>query len=143
MKREDAQVLREVQKKTERAMKAVQALSNKVYDDDLALQLSRQSLKYSEIHNRAMDKMLESRVEPCHGNALEEMRLVGAIHGNTLFNTSTSRIAEVMMQESSRSIAGMCRALNRHESAAGYSVELAKEFVDFEEKNRERMKKYL
>ena len=51
MKRDDAEVLREVQKNTEMAMKAIDTISDKVYDDDLALQLSKQSLKYSQIHN--------------------------------------------------------------------------------------------
>ena len=58
MKRDDAEVLREVQKNTEMAMKAIDTISDKVYDDDLALQLSKQSLKYSQIHNKAMDLSL-------------------------------------------------------------------------------------
>ena len=61
MKRDDAEVLREVQKNTEMAMKAIDTISDKVYDDDLALQLSKQSLKYSQIHNKAMDKILEGK----------------------------------------------------------------------------------
>ena len=59
MKRDDAEILREVQKNTEMAMKAIDTISDKVYDDGLAIQLSRQSLKYSEIHNKALDKILE------------------------------------------------------------------------------------
>ena len=45
MKRDDAEILREVQKNTEMAMKAIDTISDKVYDDGLAIQLSRQSLK--------------------------------------------------------------------------------------------------
>ena len=64
MKRDDAEILREVQKNTEMAMKAIDTISDKVYDDDLAVQLSRQSLKYSEIHNKALDQILEGKAEP-------------------------------------------------------------------------------
>ena len=46
MRREDIQVFRDVQKNAELAMKAVDTIAGKTYDDALALQLSRQSLKY-------------------------------------------------------------------------------------------------
>lgn len=143
MKQEDIQLLKEVQRNTEKAMKAVRTIAEKVYDDDLALHLGRQSLKYSEIHDRAVERLLSEREEPDHGNALEEFFQLGEIHGSTLFNTSTSRLAELLMQESSRGIARMCRAVHQHESAAAYSVELAEEFMNFEESNREQLKKYL
>ena len=58
MKRDDAEILREVQKNTEMAMKAIDTISDKVYDDDLAVQLSKQTLKYSEIHNKALDRII-------------------------------------------------------------------------------------
>ena len=51
MRWEDIQVFRVVQKNAELAMKAVDTVSDKTYDDDLALHLSRQSLKYSELRN--------------------------------------------------------------------------------------------
>ena len=143
MKRDDAEILREVQKNTEMAMKAIDTVSDKVYDDDLAIQLSRQSLKYSEIHNKAVDKILEGKAEPYRTNNISQMMLVGGIHSNTLFDTSTSHIAEMMIQGSNRGITDMCKALNHHERAGGASLEIAKELMDFEEKNIERLKKYL
>lgn len=143
MKRDDAEILREVQKNTEMAMKAIDTISDKVYDDDLAVQLSRQSLKYSEIHNKALDKILEGKAEPYRTNNVSQMMLVGGIYSNTLFNTSTSHIAELMIQGSNRGITDMCKALNHHESADKFSMEIAKELMDFEEKNIERLKKYL
>ena len=138
MKRDDAEILREVQKNTEMAMKAIDTISDKVYDDGLAIQLSRQSLKYSEIHNKALDKILEGKAEPYRTNNVSQMMLVGGIHSNTLFN-----IAELMIQGSSRGITDMCKALNHHERADGFSLEIAKELMDFEEKNIERLRKYL
>ena len=114
MKRDDAEVLREVQKNTEMAMKAIDTISDKVYDDDLALQLSKQSLKYSQIHNKAMDKILEGKAEPYRTNNISQMMLVGGIHTNTMFNTSTSHIAELMIQGSNRGITDMSMALNHH-----------------------------
>lgn len=143
MKKDDAEILREVQKNTEMAMQAIDMLSEKVYDDDMAVQLSKQSLKYSELHNRALDRLLEGRAEPWHSNNISKLILTGGIHSNTLFNTSTSHIAELMIKGSSAGITDLCKAMNHHEHADRVSLEVARELMDFEEKNIERFKKYL
>lgn len=143
MKRDDAKLLREVQRNAKMGMKALDALVGKVDDDDMALQLSRQSVKYAELQNRAADKMIEGHIEPYKENAIEDMMLIGGIHTNTLLNTSTSHLAELAIQGSNRGLTEMWKAMNANESAKGYSVELAKELMDFEEKNIEQLKKYL
>lgn len=143
MKKEDAKLLKEVQRNARMGMKAIDALAGKVYDDDFALQLSRQSLKYAQIQNRAADRMINERVEPYKDNAIEDMMLVGGVHTNTLFNSSTSHIAELVIQGSNRGLTSMWKAMNENTHAAGFAVEMAKELMDFEEKNIERLKKYL
>lgn len=142
-KKEEIEVLKDIQKNTHMAMKAIDTISAKVYDDDLALQLSRQSLKYSAIHNQAVDRILEERAMPLPASAIEEAMLVGGIHMNTVFNTSTSHIAELMIQGSNRGLTNMWKSMNRHQEAGGKSMEIAKELMDFEEKSIEILKKYL
>lgn len=143
MKPEEINIYREVQKNAEMAIKAIETLSDKVYEDDFALQISRQALKYSDIRNRAMDKLLEAKAEPVHPNHLSDMMLKGAVHMNTLFNTSTGHLAELMIQGSNRGITEMCKAINHNPQAQSMAVELAKELMDFEEKNIGVLKKYL
>lgn len=143
MKAEEVTLYKEIQRNTDMAMKAIDSIYDKVYDDHLALQISRQALKYSDIHNRAKDKLLQAKAEPHHPNHVSDLFLTGGIHAKTLLNTSTSHIAEMMIQGSNRGVTEMCKALNHNSGAGGYSVEMAKELMDFEEKNIERMKKYL
>lgn len=143
MKREDAEILREVQKNAEMAIMAIDTINDKVYDDNLAMQLSKQALKYSRIRNKAVDKMIEGKAEPYRANHINQMMLVGGIHANTLLNTSTGHIAELLIRGSNRGITQMCKALNHHERAEGFSVEIARELMDFEEENVERLKRYL
>ena len=143
MREEDAMVLREIQKNTEMAMKAINTLASKVYDDGLALQLSRESLQYSKIRNKAVEQMVQNEQEIYPGNALQDMMLVGGIHTNTLLNTSTSHLAEMMIQGSNRGLTHMWKSLNQHENISDMSVEIANELMDFEEKNINRLKKYL
>lgn len=143
MKKDDAVLLREVQKNTEMAIKAIDTISDKVYDDSLAVQLSKQSLKYSEIRNKALDKLLEERGEPYRGNYVDDMMLKGGIHMKTMLDTSTSHIAEMMIQGGTMGITDLCKAMNHHENAERASMEIAKELMDFEEENIARFKKYL
>ena len=149
MKPEEINVYREVQKNAEMAIKAIETLSDKVYEDEFGLQISRQALKYSDIRNRAMDKLLEAKAEPVHQNYLSDIMLKGAVHLNTLFNTSTSHLAELMIQGNNRGITEMCKALNHNsqilsmQGKSSMAVELAKELMDFEEKNISILKKYL
>lgn len=142
-KNEDIKILREVQKNTEMAMKALDTIAAKVFDDDLALQLSRQSLKYSAIHNKAVNEILEGKAQPFQSSGIQDAMLVGGIHINTLLNTSTSHIADLLIQGSSRGLTNMWKSMNENKKAEGYSMEIAKELVDFEEKNIVRFKKYL
>lgn len=143
MRREDIQVLRDVQKNAELAMKALDTVSDKVYDDDLAMQLSRQSLKYAQLRSQAVDKLLSAKLEPARANAVEGMLVAGGIYKDTLFNTSTSHIAELVIQESSRKISKLCQSLHRHENAEDDVVEMAREFMDFEETNIRQLRKFL
>ena len=53
MRGDDIKVLQGVQKNTDMAMKAIESISSKVYDDELAVQISRQGMKYAEIYNKA------------------------------------------------------------------------------------------
>ena len=143
MKPEEIFIYRDIQKNTEMAIKAIDTLSDKVYEDDFALQISRQSLKYSDIRSRAMDKLLAARAEPVHTNYMADFMLKSAIHMNTLLNTSTSHLAELMIQGSNRGITDMCKSLNHNATGDSMAMELARELMDFEEKNIEIMKRYL
>lgn len=143
MKPEEIFIYRDIQRNTEMAIKAIDTLSDKVYEDDFALQISRQSLKYSDIRRRAMEKLLAARAEPVHTNYMADFMLKSAIHINTLLNTSTSHLAELMIQGSNRGITDMCKSLNHNATEKSMAIELARELMDFEEKNIEVMKRYL
>ena len=143
MKREDIQVLRDIQKNTELAIKAVDTIIDKTYDDDLVMQLSRQALKYSQLRGQAVDKLLAAHLEPARVSVLEEMRIAGNLHKDTLLNTSTSHIAELAIQECSRKISKMYQTLHKHENVGKETAGIAKEFMEIEEANMKQLRKFL
>lgn len=143
MKRDDARILQEVQKNAGMAMKAIDYISDKIYDDDLAMQVARETIRYSEIYNKATEKLIKEKAPLYKSSGFKDLMLRSAIGTNTLFNTSTGHIAELMIQGSNRGLTDMWKAVNHHENAGNTSMEIAKELMDFEEKNIEYLKQYL
>ena len=143
MTKSEQTILRAIQKNVQMAMDAIQALENKVYDDALAVDLNKQAVKYTEIRNRVSERLRADRVEPYHERKAEKAMLWSAVQMNTMLNTSTSHIAELMIQGSNRGITQMCKTLNHNDMAGKFAVEAARELMDFEEKNISRMKEYL
>lgn len=143
MRNQEVNIYKEIQRTTERAMKAIDTVSEKVYDENLALQISKQSLKFAEIRNEAYDRILEAKAEPHRSSYFKDFRISGAIQYNTLLNTSTSKIAELMIRESNTGVLEMNKVLNHNEDADNRSVELAHRLIELEEKNIETLKKYL
>ncbi len=143
MRSDDANILKEVQKNSKMAMRAIEEISGRVYDDGLSIQITRESMKYADIYNKATAKMLEGKAAPYRESGFQEVMLKGSVRANTMFNTSTSHIAELLIQGSNRGLTSMWKAINHNENAGSTSMEVAKELMDFEEKNIERLKQYL
>lgn len=143
MRKQEINIYKEIQKNTEMAMKAIDTITDKVYDEHLAMQMNKQSLKYAEIRNQAYDMLLEAKAEPYKSSYLQNLMLTGGIQYNTLLNTSTSKIAELMIKGSNTGVLAMNKVLNHNEDADAQSVALANRLIDFETKNIERLKKYL
>ena len=143
MRKQEINIYKEIQRNTEMAMKAIDTISDKVYDEHLSMQINKQSLKYAEIRNEAYAKLLEARAEPYKSSYLQNLMLTGGIQYNTLLNTSTSKIAELMIKGSNMGVLEMNKVLNHNEAADAQSVALANRLIDFEAKNIERLKKYL
>ena len=143
MKHDDAKILQEIQRNTEMGMTAIETILDKIGNDEFSLQLSKQSLRYAEIHNRALDQILQNEGDVYRTNRITDMLLIGSIHANTAFNISTEHLAEMMIQGSNRGITSMWKSLKHNGLAADETVELAKELMYFEEKSIERLKEYL
>ncbi len=139
----EAAIYREIQRNTDMAMKTIDTISNKVYDDDLALQISKQSIRYSELHNEACKQLMEAKAQRYQGNVLSDAMLKTGIHYNTLLNTSTGRLAELMIKENNNGILEMEKVLKHNEKAGKQSVALAEQLIDFEKNSIACLKEYL
>lgn len=143
MRSQELTIYKEIQKNTEMAMTALDTIADKIFDDQLAVQSSRQAMKYSEIHNMALDEILKAKAQPYQTSYMSNMMLKAGIHMNTMMNTSTSHIAELLIKGSNMGVLEMTKVLNHNEDAGDKPVGLARQLLDFEEQNIERLKKYL
>lgn len=143
MNKDDIAIYKSVQKNTEMAMKAIETIEPKVYENELALLLEKTNRQYADIHEKAVSGLQEAKIEPKKAGGLEQMMLVGGITGNTLFNTSTSHIAELMIKGSNMGILDLTKALNHNPNGGEKSMELANELMHMENRNLEEYKKYL
>ena len=143
MKHDDAKILREVQRNTEIGMTAIDTILDKIDNDEFSLQLSKQSLHYSEIHNKALDQILKNEGDVYRGSQVKDMILKGSIHANTALNVSKGHLAEMMIQGSNRGITSMWKAMKHNQLATSEAVELAQELVDFEQENIAKLREYL
>jgi hypothetical protein len=143
MKAQEVRIYREIQKNTEMAMKAIDAISDKVHDQELAVHIDEQAMRYAQFHNEAMEHLLEGKAEPYRTNKVEEIMLKSGIRYNTMLNTSTGHIAEMMIKGSNNGIVEMHKILNHNDNADEKPKSLAKQLIAFEQKSIDTLKKYL
>ncbi|MDD3369941.1 MAG: hypothetical protein PHP50_13860 [Lachnospiraceae bacterium] len=143
MQKEDERVYQQIQKNTEMAIKTISELEQQVEDRDFSRQLARESIKYSELYNRALSRLVDDKKESYHGNYLQDMVLKSFIRAGTMLNNSTSHMAELMIEGTNRGITDMCKVMNHISQTDSVSVELARELMDFEENTIEELKRYL
>ena len=138
-----AKVLQQIQKNAELTIKSIDAISGKIQEDNLARVLAKQSLEYSRIRNRAVERMISEHEDPYEATLVENAAHISNIHMGTLLNTSTSHIADVMIQENSKNLTSLWKAMNQNDRASNKVTEFAEEFIHFEETSIQRLKRYL
>jgi hypothetical protein len=143
MKRQEINIYREIQHNSENAIKTIDALAEKIYDDTFAVQMAAQSLRYSEIRNEAVDELLKAGETAYRGSYMEDMALKGSIGYRTLINTSLSRIAEIMIDENNSGIMNMEKALNHNDNIGKKPEQLARKLIEMQERTRACLKDYL
>lgn len=143
MKSQEAAVYKEIQKNTEMAMKAIDTVASKAVNEEFSRRLSEQSIRFSEIHNEAAKQLMAAKAPMYQSSALSDAALKTGLHYNTLLNTSTGRLAELMIKNNNAGILELEKVLRHNEEAGAMPVSLAKQLIDFEEKNVASLKDFL
>lgn len=143
MNGDDREILRAVQKNADMAIKTIGVVAEKAHNRELSRELAKEKLMYSMIQNKATDRLNNEQADGYNPSAAADMLLAGGIHMSTLTDCSAGKLAELVIQNSSRGLTGMWKSINHHQNYGNTSMEIAKEFMTFEEKTIARLKKFL
>lgn len=138
----DRAVLDETYRACTMGTEAIHTMIHKVTDEKLALDLNRQACKYTNLARKVTEKLAKEYETP-RGQATGKAMLWAGIQMNTLTDTSTEHVAELMIRGNAMAITDMMKVLKANKSAKEEYCELAEEIMDFEEKCIETLKAYL
>lgn len=143
MTKQEVTVYKEIQKNTDMALKAIETIAGKAYDGEFSRRLSEQSIRFSEIRNEASKQLMAAKAPMYQGNVLSDAKLKTNIHYNTMLNTSTGHLAELMIRENNNGILELEKVLKHNENAGSMPVKLARQLISFEETNVASLKEFL
>jgi len=140
---EEVNVLDELSKGACMGRDAIHFIMDKVEDEDLKKELDRQYREYKEISEEISKIYPEySEDEPHKTSAMNKMMTWYGIEMKTLIDSSTSKIAELLMQGTNMGIIEGRRLLNQKDTNEEIN-KLVEKYVEVQETAVEKLKPFL
>ncbi len=143
MKKQEIAVFQGIQRNTQMAINAIGTVVDKCYDDEFARVMSRQSLEYAKINQEATRQLLSVKADFYRLGFWDEYKQRTSLQYQTLLNTSTGHIAELMIKDNQQNALNMEKVLRHNEEAGQESTALAKQFLACNENSIKSLKEYL
>ena len=117
----------------------------KIDNQQLKADVTEQLASYEKYATQAKKLIKHSGDEVKEESAFSKFMAKMGVQVNTLTDSTTSHLAEMMIQGSVMNVTDLLRKIHESECADGGNAEIsmAKEVVNFEEKNIEKFKEYL
>lgn len=135
----------EIYKNTKMGADAIINLLPHIKNDALRSVVTMQLDGYEKYAARAAEALRERGLEPKEENLFTRVSARMGMAFNTMIDSTTGHIAEMMIEGSNMGITDMIKLLNEHEprGSSPKAARLAHEIVAFEEHNLEMLKRYL
>jgi len=140
--KEDRKLLQETYKNASMAVDAIYVTMDKVEDEEMALELTRQLGKFNSIQDRAEEEMIIIGEKP-KKSVMSRMMLKMGIKRKLMTNRKASHVADMMIQGNTMGIVDTTKSMHDNLTAKREYSELAGELVEFEQRNIDRLKNYL
>ena len=142
-KHDEVNVLDELSKGACMGRDAIHFIMDKVEDESLKEELNRQYREYKEVSEEINKIYPEySEGEPHETSAMNKVMTWYGIEMKTLMDSSTSKIAELLMQGTNMGIIEGRRLLNQKNTDPEVQ-EIVEEYVDMQEHAVEKLKQFL
>lgn len=136
-------VLDELNKGATMGMDAIHFIIDKADDGEFKTELKRQYKQYKKISNKICKLYPEySFKKPHETSTMAKAMTWYGIEMRTMMDSSTSKLAELMMQGTNMDIIEGRRLLNQKDSDVNVR-KLVSEYVDMQEQDVENLKKFL
>lgn len=136
-------LLKEIYQSSKTAMDAISILIPKTKDPDFKNILEYQLNEYHSIADEAAMQLRGFRELPNDGDVFTKIGMWTAVKMNTVTNSNTDHMAEIMINGSTAGIVDMTRYIRTHPDCDVYSSELADRLISTEENNIKYMRGYL
>ncbi len=117
----------------------------KIKNDELKKDVTEQLASYEEYATKVKGLIEKAGEEPKEESMMSKFMAKMGVQMNTLTDSTTSHLAEMMIEGSTMNVNDLLRKIHEAEEHDGGSAEmnLARDVVSFEERNIEKLKEYL
>ncbi len=141
----NAEFLQDIYSNVKMGSDSIINLLPKIKDDDMKTMMTSQLNQYEKYAQNVKDKLVAQGIQPKEVNPVSKLGAKIGMEMKSMQDSTTSHMAEMMVQGSTMDVTDLLQKVRAYESypECRDSVRLAKEIVDFEERNIEKMKKFL
>ncbi len=117
-------------------------LMDKASDDEMRAEMTREMERYEEYANRASALLAERGLKPEEPGMMAKAGSKIGMAFNTMLDTTTSHIAEMMINGATMGIINIEKQFNENEPT-GEARRLAEEILDFEKSTADNLARFL
>ena len=139
----NTEVLQELYHTTKMGMEAAKMLLPKTREPAFRKAVREQGECYRRFTDQCAHLLQEKQRPLKKQGMMEKASLWGSVQMNTMMDSSTSHLAEMMVNGTNMGIVDMTRALREHKDCNGTARSLAQSYLDAEQFHLENMKQYL
>lgn len=141
----NAEFLQDIYSNVKMGSDSIINLLPKIKNDDMKTMMTSQLNQYEKYAQNVKDKLVAQGIQPKEVNPVSKLGAKIGMEMKSMQDSTTSHMAEMMVQGSTMDVTDLLQKVSAYESypECRDSVRLAKEIVDFEERNIEKMKKFL
>lgn len=141
----DAELLQDIYYNVKMGSESIINLLPKIRNDDMKMFMTSQLDQYEKYAQNVKNQLVSQGIEPKEPNPVSKFGAKIGMEMKSLQDSTTSHMAEMMVQGSTMDVTDLLQKVTAYEKCpeCKNSVSLAKEIVAFEERNIEKMKKFL
>ena len=135
-------LLNELYKNTTMGKDSLINLMDKASDPEMRAEMTREIERYEEYANRASDLLAERGLKPEEPGMMAKAGSKIGMAFNTMLDTTTSHIAEMMINGATMGIINIEKQFNEN-NPTGEARKLAEEILDFEKSTADNLARFL